>query len=543
MLAASVISFSQELSAEGDREASSSTSFDSVLEGLRREAPDLAEIVEKVREPLPKVGDRTPVHLLRSSASKGGSTGRRRSAVVARSSVKKETLHCPPCDATNPIVISDGEEEEKEAEKAGGIDSSKEGRASRQSSSRGGSPPPLNGSRSSSSNASVEEVSASSKEISSTVSSSRVSESAAGPSLAFSREDLYYDDADRAELSTWAEFPREAELTRRYELVVRSRQREELLGNAESPQNTPEAKRKRLARRVGRFSSGSDVEKNRSVTAGESPIGKRGRIRVLASSGDDGEEDEVSVRRSEADSPKPLSSRDLLGKRGRLADFSSNMAPKKRRSKFVSEVGDDESQLGEEEQGAVTLTTGESVLPGISRSSRARGRGGEDNLHLLSQRQADLLEELANVQREHEEEEKRIKEREEARREAEEERVRRRREEREKRETERQQRAREAEEEENRRRPSNGVSSELLRGRGRLSGVAAAAQLAVSIRPLRPSAAIVSIAARRGVLSSAWLPIKGAIRPTVGDEVVLGRGRTATEAAIQPMHMEFFLPR
>ena len=70
-------SFSVKLSAEGDSDGCSRSSADPVLEEIRREAPDLAVIIEKVREPLPKVGDRTPVSTLRSIGSKGGLTGRR----------------------------------------------------------------------------------------------------------------------------------------------------------------------------------------------------------------------------------------------------------------------------------------------------------------------------------------------------------------------------------------------------------------------------------------------------------------------------------
>ena len=63
------------------------------------------------------------------------------------------------------------------------------------------------------------------------------------------------------------------------------------------------------------------------------------------------------------------------------------------------------------------------------------------------------------------------------------------------------------------------------------------------IQPLRPSAAVVSMAALGRVTESAWLPIKGSIHPRVGDEVVSGRGLSATEERIRPLHLEFFLPR
>ena len=90
----------------------------------------------------------------------------------------------------------------------------------------------------------------------------------------------------------------------------------------------------------------------------------------------------------------------------------------------------------------------------------------------------------------------------------------------------------------------NFTAASSARRRGRVPvGVASESQIAVSIRPLRPSSTILSIAARGGVTESAWLPLKGSIRPTVGDDVVLGRGLFATANAIRLMHMEFFLSR
>ena len=200
-----------------------------ILEEIRREAPDLAVIIEKVRETLPKVGDRTPVSTLRSIGSKGGLTGRRRSSSVSsatRSAVKKETLCCPPCDADNPIVISDGEEE-TEARKTRETRVSQRDKESRlQSDER--SSPLSNENHSSNSGARATEAGKSAKEVESVVPSLRNSDCTAGLSTIISREDLYYNEADRAELASWAEFPREAELSRRHELVVRTRQREEL---------------------------------------------------------------------------------------------------------------------------------------------------------------------------------------------------------------------------------------------------------------------------------------------------------------------------
>ena len=222
-------SFSLELSAGGDSDGRPPSSADLVLEEIRREAPDLAEIIEKVREPLPKVGDRTPVSALRSAGSKGGLIGRRRSSSVgnaARSTVKKESLRCPPCDADNPIIITDGEEE-KEAEKSREVGVNERDKTGRlQSDGRLSS---LSKEKhSSNSEARVAEADTPAKEIESGVPSVRGTDRTAGLSAVISREDLYYDKADREELATWAEFPREVELSRRHELVVRTRQCEEL---------------------------------------------------------------------------------------------------------------------------------------------------------------------------------------------------------------------------------------------------------------------------------------------------------------------------
>ena len=191
----------------------------------------------------------------------------------------------------------------------------------------------------------------------------------------------------------------------------------------------------------------------------------------------------------------------------------------------------------DEEGSTMTLLAGENVLLGNRRSRNEGVTNSASRLQTLSRRQADLRAELAHLQVQQEEEERREKEQEERRKKDEEEREQRRQEEEERRAKERHEKEQEDE------RRSSSASSSSPRNRSNVRGVAAQSQIAVSIRPLRPSAAIVSIAAQRGVLESAWLPLRGAIRLTVGDEVVLSRGRSATESAIQPMHMEFFLPR
>ena len=196
-------------------------------------------------------------------------------------------------------------------------------------------------------------------------------------------------------------------------------------------------------------------------------------------------------------------------------------------------------RLGEssEDEGSImTLQTGENVLNGASKVNE------QSRLAYLSQRQADLMTELSKLQRQQEEEERVLKEREEARKKAEEERDRRREAE-ERREKERQQQI----QEEVTRCQALAVSppASSSRRRGRVPvGVASESQIAVSIRPLCPSATLLSIAARGGgVIESAWLPLRGASRPTVRDDVVLGRGLSATADAIRPMHMDFFLSR
>ena len=147
------------------------------------------------------------------------------------------------------------------------------------------------------------------------------------------------------------------------------------------------------------------------------------------------------------------------------------------------------------------------------------------------------MAELELLRTQREEEECKVKEREERRKKEEEERAWRQCEEEERRAKEQL----EKEQEEVRR--SSSMSSTSPKARNHLYSMAAQSQIAVSIRPLRPSAAIVSIAARQGVLESAWLPLRGASRPTVGDKIVSECGRSATETAIRPMHMEFFLPK
>ena len=153
----------------------------------------------------------------------------------------------------------------------------------------------------------------------------------------------------------------------------------------------------------------------------------------------------------------------------------------------------------EEEGSTVTLLASESLLKSVPRSS---GSDGSSRLQSLSRRQADLLAELELLRTQQEEEERKVKEREERRKKEEEERAQRQREEEERRAKEQL----EKEQEEVRR--SFSMSLTFLRAQSNLYSMAAQSQITVSIRLLRLSAAIVSIAARQGVLESAWLPLR-----------------------------------
>ena len=401
---------------------------------------------------------------------------------------------------------------------------------------------------SSNSGARVTEAGKSAKEVASVFPSLRNSDCTAGLSVIISREDLYYDEADRAELASWAEFPREAELSRRHELVVRARRREELR-QGQSPSSGVSSGRGRsrswLSRRVGNFSGGEETERveNNSKKVTSSARGKRRSRRILMSGDDGGDPDHEAdaSERSEPESSSALSSRAVLGQRGRSAT-GEKMAPFLRsrlRKGSGGVVGVRARDLSSDEEGStMTLLASEDILRSTRRGRSEEVVNGASRLQSLSGHQADLRAGLAQLQAQQEEEERRAKEEEERRKKDEEERVRRQQEE----EEERRAKERQEKEQEDGRRSSL-ASSSSPRRRSNVRGVAAQSQIAVSIRPLHPSAAIVSIAARRGVLESAWLPLRGAIRPTVGDEVVLGHGRSAMESAIQPMHMEFFLPR
>ena len=328
-------------------------------------------------------------------------------------------------------------------------------------------------------------------------------------------------------------------------MVLRDQQRQELLRDQSQGAAGLVGRgrlRSRLTRRVRNFSEeeASEGGVGREKKVVNSVSGRKGRRRRVLDSEDDGggtDGEGVSKARVTSGPKSVLFSRAILGRR-RKSSRGEIMVPflkprPKRSSGGV--VGVREQDVSSEEEGStVTLLASESLLKSVPRGSRS---DGSSRLQSLLRRQADLLAELELLRTQQEEEERKVKEREERRKKEEEERAQRQREEEERRAKEQL----EKEQEEVRR--SSSMSTTSPRARSNLYGIAAQSQIAVSIRPLRPSAAIVSIAARQGVLESAWLPLQGVIRPTVGDEVVSGCGHSATEIAIRLMHMEFFLPR
>ena len=196
----------------------------------------------------------------------------------------------------------------------------------------------------------------------------------------------------------------------------------------------------------------------------------------------------------------------------------------------------------------VSLSAGHNLLQGSSQDLGDSSADKSTEMRAIERREARLAAELAELHRRRALEEQRMKEREEAERKRKEEEERRRREqqrrqeERERREGERQRRS---QEEASQSPAQQGSSSPRRSGTSREAptGSAVETRVSVSVQSLRPSAAIVSLAARRCVLESAWVPLRGDIRPRVGDEVVSGRGPGVSDRDIRPMHMEFFLPR
>ena len=517
------------------RSQGSSLSLTDPLAEVRREAPDLAAIAEKVRnDPLCPIGQ-----TLASPVAKEKSTDR--SSSDALLSVKRESVF-PRCDADDPIVVSDDETREEPLQVSKQVSKGNKSRVNRSVSSEDVRSGTFRGDGLV--EASTEDLVANT-ELNGVEGGAKRSELPPRSRVMPSREDLYYDEADREKLASWAEFPQEVELAKRYEMVLRDRQRQELLRDQSRSAAGSVGKgrlRSRLTRRVGNFSeeegSGSEVGKEKKVV--NSGGGKKGRRRRVLDSEDDGGDnngEEVSTAGITSDPKSVLSSRAILGRRGKSSG-GEIMAPfLKPKPKRVSSgvIGVREQDVSSEEEGStMTLLASESLLKSVPHSS---GSDGSSRLQSLSQQQADLLAELELLRTQQEAEERKVKEREERRKREEEERARRQREEEERRVKEQLEKEREEV------RQSSSMATTSPRARNHLYGVAAQSQIAVSIRPLRPSAAIVSIAARQGVLESAWLPLRGAIRPTVGDEVVSGCGRSATEIAIRPMHMEFFLPR
>ena len=139
--------------------------------------------------------------------------------------MKRESIF-PRCDADDPIVVSDDETREEPSQVSRQVSKGNKDRVS-------GSVSPA--SVQSEAFRGVGLVEASTKNIVANTEPNEVggganrSEFLSPSGVMPSREDLYYDEADREKLASWAEFPREVELAKRYEMVLRDRQRQELL--------------------------------------------------------------------------------------------------------------------------------------------------------------------------------------------------------------------------------------------------------------------------------------------------------------------------
>ena len=393
------------------------------LAEVRREAPDLAAIAEKVRD-----DSSCPIgHMITSPAAKEKRASR--SSSNALLSVKRESIF-PRCDADDPIVVSDDETREEPSQVSRQVSKGNKDRVS-------GSVSPVNvRSEAFRSDGLVE---ASTENVVAITEPNRVggganrSEFLSPSGVMPSREDLYYDDADREKLASWAKFPPEVELAKRYEMVLRDRQRQELLWDPSRSAAGSVGKgrlRSRLTRRVGNFSeeegSGGEVGKGKQVVNSEGGRKDR-RRRVLDSEDDGGDTNGEGVSKVGITSePKGvLSSRAILGRRGKTSRGENMTLFLKPKPKRVSGgvVGVREHDVSSEEEGStMTLLASESLLKSVPRSS---GFNGSSRLQSLSRRQADLLAELELLRTQQEEKERKVKEREERRKKEEEERARR----------------------------------------------------------------------------------------------------------------------
>ena len=338
------------------------------LAEVRREAPDLAEIAEKVRnDPLCPIG-----RAITSLAARKRSASR--SSSEALLSVKCESIF-PRCDADDPIVVSDDETREEPLQVSKQVSKGNKDRESRSVSSEDARSGTFRGDGLG--EASTEDLVAT-MELNGVGGSAHRTELPSQGGVMPSREDLYYDEADREKLVSWAEFPREVELAKRYEMVLRDRQRQELLRDQLRSAAGSGGKgrlRSRLTRRVGNFSeeegSGGEAGKEKKVV--NSGGGKKGRRRRVLDSEDDGGDnngEEVSTAGITSEPKSVLSSRAILGRRGKSSG-GEIMAPfLKPRPKRVSGgvVGVREQDVSSEEEGStVTLLASESLLKSVPR--------------------------------------------------------------------------------------------------------------------------------------------------------------------------------
>ena len=235
------------------------------------------------------------------------------------------------CDADDPIVVSDDETREELTQVSKQVSKGNKSRESGSVSSKDARSGTIRGDGLA--EASTED-SVANKELNGNGGSVDQTELPLQSGIMPSREDLYYDEADREKLASWAEFPREVELAKRYEMVLRDRQRQELLRDqSQSPAGSAGRGRlrSRLSRRVGNFSeeeaSGGEAGREKKVV--NSVSGKKGRRRRVLYSGDDGSNTDGDGVSKAGVTPGPksvFSSRAILGRRGKSGG-GETMAP------------------------------------------------------------------------------------------------------------------------------------------------------------------------------------------------------------------------
>ena len=174
------------------------------LAEVRREAPDLTAIAEKVRNgPSCLIGQS-----LVSPVAREKSTDRSFSDVLM--SVKRERVSLR-CDADNPIIVSDDEIREEPSQVSKQVSKGNEGRESRLVFSKDARSGTF---RSDGLAEATAEDSVANKELNGVEGGTDRIELPSQSGVMPSREDLYYDEADREKLASWAEFPQEVELAK-----------------------------------------------------------------------------------------------------------------------------------------------------------------------------------------------------------------------------------------------------------------------------------------------------------------------------------------